>query len=125
MRFLLFIIILTIVFFAASPLAALWVGVATLILRILFALAGLLLKNQPGRGKSILVLMPVFIAGMIGVLLIDTHVGHVAVFGFLAIVFFGIAVPGKTTPQKRISSSRKNQDAVAPAEMPTVERQLL
>ena len=124
MRFLLFIIILTIVFFAVSPLAALWVGVATLTLRILFALAGLLLKGQPGKGRTILVLTPVFIAGMIGVLMIDAHVGHGAVFGFLAIVFFGIAMPGKTTPQKHTASGGNILNSAEPAEMP-VERQLL
>ncbi|HEU5198974.1 MAG TPA: hypothetical protein VFU32_05020 [Ktedonobacterales bacterium] len=124
MRFLLFIIILTIVFFAVSPLAALWIGVATLTLRILFALAGLILKNRSGRGLSILVLTPIFIAGMIGVLMIDTHVGHGAVLGFLATVFFGVAVPGKTTPQKHTASGGNILNSAEPAEMP-VERQLL
>lgn len=91
MRFILFFIILTLVFFVASPLAALWVGVATLLVRVLFALAGRLLFNQSGCGRSILVRTPVFIVGMIGVVLLDAHVGHVALFSFLAIVCLGIA----------------------------------
>ena len=91
MRFLLFIIILAIVYFVASPLVALWVGVATLVARVLFDLAGLLLKGRPGWIRSILVRTPVFVAGLLGLLFIYAHVGQVAVFGLLAMLILGVA----------------------------------
>ena len=91
MRFLLFIIILTIVYFVASPLVALWVGVATLVARILFDLTGLLLSDRPGWIRSILVRAPVFVAGLLGLLVISSHVGQVAVFGLLAMLILGVA----------------------------------
>lgn len=91
MRFLLFIIILTILYFVAGPLVALWVGVATLAARILFDLAGLLLSDQPGWIRSILVRAPVFVAGLLGLLVIYSHVGQAAVFGLLAMLILGVA----------------------------------
>ena len=115
MRFLLFIIILSIVFFVAGPLAALWVAVATLLLRILSALARLLLKDQPGFGRSFLVLTPVFLAGLIGVLMLDAQVGHVAFFCLLAIVFFGIADAG-TRRKRALRVAASGHTSFSPAD---------
>jgi hypothetical protein len=91
MRFLLFIIILTIVYFVAGLAVALWVGVTTLAARLLFDLAGLLLSDRPGWLRSILVRVPVFVVGLLGLIIIYTHVGQAAVFGLLAMLILGVA----------------------------------